>query len=508
MSPDAAEQAPRGQDGPIDQTQLPPAESAAQNDTADTAPANSINSINPLTTINSWETASSADRLVVIQALERYYKAAGLEEGKEAGSKAKVLLSSTDHPSQLLYQAARLMQSPERTVPHRTLRLTVQGPTQEADKANRRVHVNQLREKLFSHFNGSALLPYFKDIKIEGTEWEGLVGGVAGIALHKVNAPPGQNPSYEMDISFHSPEAFQSALKKPFVHKGLTSQMDIAIPPNLSGVVELRMELKALNLPDAAIAKGISTALGSQPRLSILKIVKYFDNVKMNKEVSGLVFTGRISVFVQVSDIRADIDGKYRHTLYDILPRMITFASDTLPLRHNYEEEYCHRCHFAGHSGPTCPKFPCSACNKHGHISTQCRNPTRRQHTAQVATHPPVTPRQEGTWEQVTGNRAKHLPRTPLSANQTPLNKNRYLNRFGLLNNQEGEGESETGEHTPRAIIGLNTTSTGQRRRAAPSTTSSTNERPPKKALFAVDTTDEINFPPLSFSLATLPSLP
>jgi hypothetical protein len=501
-TPPASEAANEGQNGLQDQGQPSDPVPAVPAVAKDTAPATSATSINLKTVLSSWAKASATDRLAVIKATEDYYNALGLEEGRAVGSKAKVLQTSTTHSSGMLYRAARLMQSPEQSIPLLTLRHTAQAPSDVAN-TQQNFHYTAFTEAMLAHYNGPAFLPFEPGMKIEGTSYEHLVGGVKGIQLHGINKKPGGNPSYEVDIAFHNESFFKAAVDNPFIYHGFTVQIDFTIPKELVGVIELRCQLRDLNTTDESIKLAVKKLLMNQTRITHLSTIKYYSNVKVNAEVTGITSAGRFSIFVRVPGISPSSTGAYRQSVHTLLPSHITINNQTLPLRHQFESSYCPRCRFAGHNASTCPHNPCTNCKERTHVSTNC--PKKSKAASTYASVPQrsfddaqtASTRQEVVEEpfQVQGRKGagKKAANVATSSNAIPVGGK---NSFDCLN---VEGNENYDQQFPRP---------------PPSTTSSTPARISKKQRTTTAATaspiklveDNYNF--TADSLPPLPTLP
>ncbi|GAA6023098.1 hypothetical protein JCM11491_002332 [Sporobolomyces phaffii] len=152
--------------------------------------------------------------------------------------------------------------------------------------------------------------------------------------------------------------------------------------------------------------------------------------------------------------------------------------STKLPLRHNYEVEFCPRCKFAGHSASTCPKFPCSSCNRAGHISTMCLDPTGR-FAPRPSTFAPKTPVQKKAFDWTT---IVHTPREPRSttrrraeertsgANALPVQERRG---FEVLEVEGGENALDSEDFpqlSPSGVTKQDRRDAAKKARKAPST--------------------------------------
>ncbi|GAA5902600.1 hypothetical protein JCM5296_000718, partial [Sporobolomyces johnsonii] len=438
MASTAAPAAQNGQEG-LSAPPQPSAAAPASSEATTTAPAT-----DPTTkaVLSAWDRSSPADRARVLQFFEGYLQAAGFEEGKAAGAKLRAIYSdpATTYSTALLSSAARALQSPERTVPPNTIRHTILTPSATSVGAPRHLHLAAVCDALHAHYDGDAPLPAFEDLELpEDSPYKPYIGGVMGTRVHAVNAGRnGAPPSYEVDVAFRSSADFEAALARPFSHHGRVAPSDYALPAALSGVVELRLELKHIQTPDAAIVKAFTDSVRILPHAKVLKVLKHFDTTRSGPAVP--TFHGRVSAYVRFEHLLQDETGAYRQRLAQLLPSSVQIGGSTLPVRHNFEASFCPRCRFAGHEAITCPRFPCSACNKPGHTAATCTDPTGRPRRRTAV---PATPRKATVeWQQV----APRTPKRPLQArssgaNLTPLGGR---NPFALLSDESEGSETET----------------------------------------------------------------
>ncbi|GAA5917157.1 hypothetical protein JCM5296_006652 [Sporobolomyces johnsonii] len=374
MSSPTASAAPNGQEG----LQVLPQPSPAATATAASANSDgrSVTSI-----VSDWKRASESERAKVLQVIEEYYRAARFEAGTSFRTMSRAIYTnpSATYPTSLLVLAARTLRfrKRKRTVPADTIRFTIPAPSAASKGASRR-HLYSVRDNLVAHYNDSASLPPVPDMDIsDEASCEDLGGVVSGTRVHAFN--PGRNgstPSHELDVAFRSLAAFAEALVNPFSFDGKVVKASFVLPPSLAGVVELRMELRDLNTSDAAIVQGLTDALRLTPTATVLKVLRLYDMTRSAKRPAVPVFGGRISAFVRL-DLVSDDAGANHHHLATVLPSSVSIDGDMLPTRHNYETAFCRRCRFAGHDASSCPKYPCSACNKAGHTSATCTDPRR-----------------------------------------------------------------------------------------------------------------------------------
>lgn len=469
--------------------QAPPQASAAAPATQGSPSPDSATSDQPpplTNAITSWATASTADKQVVLQAIDKYYKQAGFERS-DAGWKARIIHpSNPTHSTSLLAQAARLMQNPDRTINKNTIRLKLATQAAGSDGAVRRRHFHEVRNSCISHFNGGTWVT-----PIEGAdlpeELKHLICPVTGVNLVKIHPARDSLPaSYEFDVSFVDQEAFDAALNKPFCYAGKEVPIEFGIPDSLAGVVELRVDLKDLNTPEGVL----KFAFGGLECGKLLSLVKRYETVKSDSGPDAPIFGGKVVAYFKIDNLKPDEHGSYRSKLLSLLPSTITIGSHKLPLRHNFEDEFCPRCKFAGHSASTCPKFPCSACNRAGHVSTDCTDPTGRRSqairgqptkTRNFPPPPPVTPRVEEGWRQAPSRRSHNTPRIS-KANATPLGN---LNPFAVLQDQsEGLNGDMNENFPPLAPVRSHLEVSPTKRPQAGSTTSSIDQPLRKKPAF------------------------
>ncbi|GAA5936683.1 reverse transcriptase family protein [Sporobolomyces koalae] len=295
-------------------------------------------------TIASWSSASQVEKKAVLHAFEAYYKQAGLEAGKANKTKAKTLFGDpaiTNLSNAALAQAARLLQVPEQEIPAHTLRHRVTSPG--AGHAAKHVHIVPLLEDIAKHYNGGIALPYVPSVEVT-EELQPLVGVVAGTRIAHINPARDNLPlSYDIDVSFRDAEALAKALTTAYVRHGQAVPTSFALPESLKGIVELRLELKNLGLPDDTIVDAFKQILeGNEARL--LKVVKHFEVTHFNNGPETYRFGGKVSAFVQVHDITVDPQGAYRKVLASLLPTSIMLGGSLpLPIRHNFEQTFCPR---------------------------------------------------------------------------------------------------------------------------------------------------------------------
>lgn len=269
------------------------------------------------------------------------------------------------------------------------------------------------------------------------SSFSAYVSGVTGTRFAGTSpARNGHRLAYYIDVAFRNYDAFQQAIKKPFVQDNQPVLFDYAVGASLAGVVELRIDLRDLNTPDRDIIKAVQAAL-EPANIGLLAIAKVY-NTKASKFGPIPLFQGGIVVYAQVKQIKQDQQGLYRAKLTEVLPGAVTINSTTLPLRHAFEGQYCPRCRFAGHSSDECPRYPCASCFQPGHVASACTNPTGKklngakavQHTIQ---QPALVVGSQG-W---TAARSGYKPAT--STNTTPLGSR---SRYDALNIEESSDSS------------------------------------------------------------------
>lgn len=293
MSTTASTAATNGQEGSLN----PPQPSTA----APTAPAAPDHHPTPISAapniqaiVSSWATASKADQQVVLEAYNRYYKQAGLTDGRTDGTRGKVLyfhFGTSSLPLSVLLQATRSMQVPEQEIPPNTIRHRIYNlPTEIKKSSNTRSNGNNVNEKrtvltlpvlegLADHYNGGRALPFIPGVEVPES-LSPLVGVVVGTRLVDVKAAKdGLPPSYDFDVSFRDSDSMEAALKDPYKYNGKSVPITYSLPPSLRGLVELRTEVKDLSTSDSTICSAFEAALVN-PRLKLIRIVKHFEPIQ------------------------------------------------------------------------------------------------------------------------------------------------------------------------------------------------------------------------------------
>ncbi|GAA5908069.1 hypothetical protein JCM5296_002219, partial [Sporobolomyces johnsonii] len=369
--------------------------------------------------ISAWNRVSQADRTKVLQSSQDYYRATGFEDGKAPGSKTRAIYSdpATSCSTALLASAAHTLQSPEQEIPEDTLRLTITTPSASAEGPSRHLHPSAVRDAIIAHYNGGAVLPPVPGYGIaDNSPYRGIVRVVDGTRVHAVNAGRnGSLPSYAIDVAFNTARDLEAALEIPFAHHGKTADIAYALPASLSGVVELRIELKNLKTDDAAITKAVCDALRRTPNAKVLKIVKHYDATRSLNAPNAVVFQGRLAVYTRLDSVPPDDAGAYRQRLAALLPSSIQIGSATLP---------------AGHTA--------SACTNPTGRASRTAGPFRATAGAPRATTSASTPLKPAVAWSLPVTPSRHLRPTSSGSNLTPLS---HRNSFAALSDESDESD-------------------------------------------------------------------
>ncbi|GAA5980437.1 hypothetical protein JCM11641_003393 [Rhodosporidiobolus odoratus] len=438
------------QEGLKDSPQAPPLAPAAPPAAATTPPAPST----PAST-NAHNDAAE-HRKVLAGALQEYYKVGGFQDGPASGVKSRIVFATSavaSVPLSVLRSAARSLHS-DRSIPSNTIRLSIPTRTTEAGSA-RNTLVNEVKHALVKHFSGSAILPAIPGVVFPTSSLlHSLVSGVAGARFQGFTPARGSSPpTYQIDVAFSSATAFDSALRNPYIHHGSFPLIEYAPPPFLQSLVELRVDLRNLNIQDGPLWAAFPAVVAQIEGAALVAVTRNYDH-KLSTD-AGVVplFGGALCAYVAFPSLDSSAP-TFRSPLSSLLPTSITIAGVAHPLRHSYEDTFCPRCRFAGHDSKDCPFFPCNSCGQRGHTTATCSNPTGRKIVARNV---------PGSTGWVKAKTSRRPPLAPhFNANSTPLGT---ASRYAALYN-ESDNSSDDDGNSSAAVARDFTPSKADRRQA------------------------------------------
>ncbi|GAA5975157.1 hypothetical protein JCM11641_004369 [Rhodosporidiobolus odoratus] len=417
------------QEGHQDSPQAPPTAPAAPTPAVAAPPAPS----NPAPT--AAHSAAAEHSKMLMSALQEYYKVGGFQEGPVNGTKSRIILASpaaASLPLSVLRSAARSLHS-NSSIPPNTIRLSIPTRTTEAGSA-RNTLVNEVKHSLVKHFSGTAILPAIPGVIFPASSpLQHLVSSVSGARFQGFTPARGTSlPTYQIDVAFSPADAFHSALHNPYTHHGIFPFIEYAPPPSLQSLVELRVNLRNLNVQDGPLSAAFQALVALIDGAELVAVARNYDN-KLSTD-AGIVplFGVALSAFVTFPSLNPS-SSSFRSTLSSALPSSIIIAGVAHPLRHAYEDSFCPRCRFAGHDSKDCPSFPCNKCGQPGHTTATCSSPTGRKASQRSV------PGSVG-WVKAKASRRPQAP-PHFNTNNTPLGT---TSRYAALHN-EGDDSSDDG---------------------------------------------------------------
>ncbi|GAA5999362.1 uncharacterized protein JCM10292_001234 [Rhodotorula paludigena] len=327
---------------------------------------------------NAWDKATAQEKDVMLKSIQAYLEDAKFEDGAGAGSRARLVhlaVGAEQVPLALLSSAGRAMQSTINEIPPNTIRAAIPMRSTQAG-SERNTLVSHAKAALMQHYSGNCLLPYIAELAGNSeAPYAPLMSGVAGVRFVRFAATRG---AYEMDVGFRDAAALAEAVKVPFLYQGRPIQLDYAPVGDLCNVVEVRLVVPHLYLQDAIVVKALASAFDKAEGAALHSVYKLYDSTTAKFGHPVPVFTGAFRAYVRFPSLVRDAAGTFKSRAEALIPHKVRIAGAEVALRHNYELVFCPRCQTPGHDKTVCPKFPCSSCNRAGHIASACSDPTGR----------------------------------------------------------------------------------------------------------------------------------
>lgn len=284
--------------------------------------------------------------------LEAFYRDQQIVQGHQPGRLLQVIKHADAYPPSSalsLRKSALALLQPASSLPSSTLRFTLSS--NEHSTLSR----TQLENAILAHFNkGRAAFPPLGPIPEQYKQFAPLA---TGIKL-TVNAPTAVKPmAHTYDVSFASDEAVKEALRLgPFMYGGKAIEMDSGTRA-VEGLVEFRMILPDLALEGVLIADMFKSAFQQPPTIYHIHRILHTDP----SVAGGLpVFKGEVFIYAASAEwvgSRAEV-ALMLPVEAPIARCDGSWAGDTIPLRTSYEQSWCRKCKFGGHSAEHCMRFP------------------------------------------------------------------------------------------------------------------------------------------------------
>ncbi|GAA5977670.1 hypothetical protein JCM11641_001372 [Rhodosporidiobolus odoratus] len=346
-------------------------------------------------------------------ALQEYYKAGGFQDGPTSGVKSRIVFAASavaSVPLSVLRSAARSLHS-DRSIPSNTVRLSIATCTVKVGSVCSTL-VYEVKHALVKHFSGSAILPAIPGAVFPtSSPLHSLVSGVAGARFQGFSPVRGSSPpTYQINVAFSSATAFDSALRNPCTHHSSFPLIEYTPPPSLQSLVELRVDLRNLNIQDGPLSAAFAAVVA---------------------QIEGAALV--------------------------VVPVTTTTSSRPMPelsgsLAVHSAHTFCPHCRFAGHDSEDCPSFPCNSCGQGGHTTATCSNPTGRKAVAH-----------SGSAGWVKAEMSCRPPLAPhFNANSTPLGT---ASRYAALH-YESETSSDDDGNSSAGVARDLTPSKGEMRKA------------------------------------------
>lgn len=432
-------------------------------------------------------------------AVDKYLEAANFQDGPNPGMKARVVFSSVDKKcatAAALRAAARAFSTTEANIPENEIRvsLPVKFPIKEGER------------RLFDHWSeeGALPLPATTDWAIP-PEAKDFVSPVVACAYFKTTRNREQVPTaHIIKVAFASREGFDAALSQPITLHGQLLPMEHAPVSALEHLVEIRFVVPDLRATDNKICESAKAFAGNIAGAELIAVVRSYEYaaVAVNSVHKPIPRpNGHCSAYLRFSEVKRDAEGAFRACLANLLPSSIKYGGEALPARHSFENGlFCPRCRFAGHEKDDCPRHPCRACARPGHIAKNCNDPTGRRRESPVAESGARGYQQRQEFQRVPTRTFGTRPgrATAQNANTIPLGN--APNRFSVLPVEDTLDSDEIhGEVSTASILPFPFRPPVKRRGSVRSSIPADAASPGKKARggavfdFSIDT----EFPPL-----------